>query len=247
MDDLLLFRNRMSELAARSDNKCIYTYSDFLTSAQQSELVKMRLPIYSELYGGYDNAERCIAVFGDASDLGYPSSPPVSFISIAPLQMKFADSLTHRDFLGSLMGLGIRREMLGDIIIKDNCAYLICIDSVTDYITENLDKVKHTSVKCTACDALPHAALPELTYKELIISSERLDVVISAVYNLSRNESKVKIESELVFCNSVLQINSSYPLPSGTVVSVRGHGRFIYDGVLRTTKKDRNVVAVRIY
>ena len=247
MDDLLLFRNRMNELSARSDNKCIYTYSDFLTAAQQSELVKMKLYVHSELYGGYDNAERCIAVFGDASDLGYPSAPPVSFISIVPLQMKFADNLTHRDFLGSLMGLGIRREMLGDIIIKDNCAYIICIDSVADYIIENLDKVKHTSVKCTLCEELPDAALPELTYKELIISSERLDVVISAVYNLSRNESKAKIEAELVFCNSVLQTNTSYPLQSGTVVSVRGHGRFIYDGVLRTTKKDRNVVAVRIY
>lgn len=247
MDDIQLFKNRMNELAVRSDNKCIYTYSDFLTTAQQSELVKMRFSVRYKLCGGYDNAERCIAVFGDASELGYPSAPHVSFIKISPLQMKFADALTHRDFLGSLMALGIRREMLGDIIIKDNCAYLICIDSVTGYITENLDKVKHTSVRCTECNALPDAALPELTYKELIVSSERLDAVISAVYNLSRNESKAEIESELVFCNSALQTNSSYPLPSGTVVSVRGYGRFIYDGVLRTTKKDRNVIAVRIY
>ena len=247
MDDLQLFKNRMNELAQRSYQKGIYTYSDFLTCAQQSELMKLRLSVPFTLYSGYTNAERCIAVFGDASDFGYEPSAPLSFIRIEPLNQKFADKLTHRDFLGSLMGLGIRREMLGDIIINENAAYVICIDSIADYIVDNLDKVKHTSVKCTGCDTLPDAALPELTYKELIVSSERLDVVVSAVYNLSRNESKAEIESELVFCNSTLQTNSSYLLPSGTVVSVRGYGRFIYDGILRITKKDRYVIAVRIY
>ncbi len=247
MDELTLFRNRMSELADRSYNKCIYTFSDFLTQAQQSELQKLRIDSGFSFFGGYENAERCIAVFGDASDFGYDCCPPVVFIRIEPLQLKFSDALSHRDFLGSLMGLGIRREMLGDIIVKDNTAFLVCLDTVADYIAEQLDKVKHTSVRCSICDCVPEDVLPELEYEELIVSSERLDVLISAVYNMSRNESREKTENELVFCNSVIVPDASHVPVAGTLISVRGFGRFIYDGVLRTTKKGRNVIAVRKY
>ena len=247
MDELSLLRNRFNELAQRSYDRGIYTNSEFLTAAQQSELIRMHLPVKFNLYGGIDNAERCIAVFGDENDLGYDCFYPVKFIKIEPLQMKFADKLTHRDFLGSLMGLGLRREMLGDIIINENVAYIVCLDSVADFIINQLDKVKHTSVKCSESDYIPDDVLPELKTQELIVSSERLDVLISAVYNLSRNESQKRIESETVFCDSLVTVSTSYVPKNGTLISVRGLGRFIYDGILRQTKKGRNVISVRIY
>lgn len=247
MDELALLKNRLSELAERAFNRGIYTNSEFLTQAEQSELLKMRLPLKSVLYGGYADAERCIAVFGDENELGYECAYPVKFIKIEPLQMKFADKLTHRDFLGSLMGLGLCREMLGDIIIKDNAAFLVCLDSVSEFIINQLDKVKHTSVKCSESDFIPIDVLPELKYQEFIVSSERLDVLVSAVYNLSRNESQKRIEGETVFCDGLVTVSSSFVPKSGTLISVRGLGRFIFDGVLRQTKKNRNVIAVRIY
>ena len=242
-----MLKNRLTELAERSYERGIYTNSEFLTRAQQSELLKMKLTVKFTLYGGFDNAERRIAVFGDEEDTGYECVYPLEFIKIEPLQMKFADKLTHRDFLGSLMGLGLRREMLGDIIINENATYLVCFASVSGYITENLDKVKHTSVRCSVSDFIPADILPVLSYEELIVSSERLDVLVSAVYNLSRNESQKRIEGETVFCNSVLTVNTSFTPENGTLISVRGMGRFIYDGVLRQTKKGRSVIAVRIY
>ena len=247
MDDISLLKNRFSDLASRSYDRGIYTFSDFLTQAEQSELMKMKLPVSFSLFGGYGNAERCIAVFGNEEDFGYEAVLPVVFIKIEPLQMKFADTLTHRDFLGSLMGLGIRREMLGDIIIKENVAFLVCHESVSGYIISQLDKVKHTSVKCCVSDYIPDDVLPELRYEELIVASGRLDVIISAVYNLSRNESQKRIEGETVFCDSLVTVSTSYVPKNGTLISVRGLGRFVYDGVLRQTKKGRNVIAVRIY
>ncbi|MBR5233339.1 MAG: hypothetical protein IKW03_03925 [Clostridia bacterium] len=247
MDELSLLKNRFAELAQRSYERGIYTNSEFLTAAEQNELLKIKLPVKVSLYGGIDNAERCIAVFGDEDELGYECFYPVKFIKIEPLQMKFADNLTHRDFLGSLMGLGLRREMLGDIIIKENVAYLVCLDTVSDFIINQLNKVKHTSVKCSLSTDIPTDVLPELKYEELIVSSERLDVLISAVYNLSRNDSQKRIEAETVFCNSFLTVSSSFVPSEGTLISVRGLGRFIYNGVLRQTKKGRNVIAVRIY
>ena len=247
MDELALIKNRFNDLAARSYERGIYTCSEFLTMAEQSELRKMKLSVKTELYGGYDNAERCIAVFGDEADLGYECAYPVKFIKIEPLQMKFADKLTHRDFLGSLMGLGLRREMLGDIIINENVAYLVCLDTVSEFIINQLDKVKHTSVRCSLSDYIPSDVLPELRYEELIVSSERLDVIISAVYNLSRNESQKRIEGETVFCDGMITVSSSFVPKSGTLISVRELGRFIFDGILRQTKKGRNVISVRIY
>lgn len=247
MDELTLIKNRFNDLAERSYERGIYTYSEFLTMAEQSVLKKMQLPVKTSFYGGYENAERNIVVFGDESDLGYECFYPVRFIKIEPLQMKFADKLTHRDFLGSLMGLGIRREMLGDIIINENVAYLVCLDTVADFIINQLEKVKHTSVKCTESDFIPIDVLPELRYEELIVSSERLDVLISAVYNLSRNESQQRIENETVFCNGMITSGSSFVPKNGTLISVRGYGRFIFDGVLRQTKKGRYIVSVRIY
>lgn len=247
MDELSLLKNRFTELAQRSYDRGIYTNSEFLTQAEQSELKKMHLSVKVSLYGGYDNAERCIAVFGDENELGYECFYPVKFIKIEPLQMKFADKLSHRDFLGSLMGLGLRREMLGDIIINENVAFLVCLDSVADFIINQLDKVKHTSVKCSESDFIPTDVLPELKTEELIVSSERLDVLISAVYNLSRNESQKRIEGETVFCDGIVTVSSSFVPKNGTLISVRGLGRFIFDGCLRQTKKGRNVIAVRIY
>ena len=247
MDELTLIKSRFNDLASRSYERGIYTYSEFLTMAEQSELKKMHLSVKMTFYGGYENAERNIAVFGDEAELGYECFYPVCFIKIEPLQMKFADKLTHRDFLGSLMGLGIRREMLGDIIINENVAVLVCLDSVADFIINQLEKVKHTSVKCSVSEYIPTDVLPELRYEELIVSSERLDVLVSAVYNLSRNESQRRIESETVFCDGMIISNSSFVPKKGTLISVRGLGRFIFDGVLRQTKKGRYTVAVRIY
>ena len=110
-------QKRFEELSSRAANRYYTTFSDFLNMEEQSELLALRLNSPFRLYGGYDGAERCIAAFGDECN---ECQFPISFIKIEPSSKKFADKLTHRDFLGSLMGLGIKRETLGDIIIKDN-------------------------------------------------------------------------------------------------------------------------------
>lgn len=99
----------------------------------------------------------------------------------APLSQKFADKLLHRDFLGSLMGLGIKRSVLGDIVVKNNTGYIFCLDSIADYVVQNLDKVRHTCVKCRVVQNLPAGAVAEPEEKEIIVASLRLDVLAAAV------------------------------------------------------------------
>lgn len=145
------------------------------------------------------------------------------------------------------MNLGIEREMIGDIKIMDNVGYIFCTDRISNYIVENLSSVKHTSIKCTVADAVPEILneLPEET--EFIVSSLRIDTVLSAVYKMSRNSASQLINQQRVFINSNIIYKDSVLLKDGDVVSARGYGKFIYSKAVNETKKHKIVVAIRVY
>ncbi len=245
-DELQIFKNRIKELAERSKNRGIYSYSDFLNLYEQTVLYETIKYGYT-LQGGFPDAERKIACFGDEKEFCYPPEPPIAIICIEPLSAKFSDTLTHRDFLGSLVGLGIKRETLGDIIIKDNKGYLFCLESISEFIINNLTKVKHTSVSCSLCNELPKSALPEPKEQVIIVSSLRLDVAISSVYDLSRSKSAALIDGEKVFINGKLTNSTSKNIEIGETISVRGYGRFRYIDILGGTKKGRTRILCQIY
>ncbi len=207
----------------------------------------MRFSVSTTLWGGYDGAERCVACFGDREFFADNTDYPIKCILIKPTNQKFADSLTHRDFLGSFMGLGIRREVLGDIIIHENCGYLFCLDTIADYIIENLTQVKRTTIKCEITDTVPTNALPQPESREIIVSSERLDVIVSAIYKMSRSQVLPLFNTEKVFVNGVVKQSPSTTANIGEKISVRGFGRFIYNGVIRRTKKERLVISVEVF
>lgn len=240
-------QKRFQELADRSNGKGYAIYSDFLGLAEISELSVMRFSVPTTLWGGYDDAERCVACFGDREYFTDNSDYPIDCICIKPVNQKFADNLTHRDFLGSLMGLGIRREVIGDIIISDNCGYLFCLDTITDYIIRNLTQVRHTTVECNVTERIPQNALPQPENSEIIVSSERLDVIVATIYKMSRSQVLPLFHTEKVFVNGAVKTSPSVIIKNGDKVSVRGFGRFIYKGVLRHTKKERLVISVDVF
>lgn len=239
-------QKRFEDLANRSFERGYTVYTDFLGLSEISELCAIRFSVPVTLWGGFSDSERVVACFGERSYFTDNKDYPIECILIEPVNQKFADKLSHRDFLGSLMGLGIRREMLGDIIITENCGYLFCIDSLSDYIVDNLTQVKHTTVKCRVVEEISQNALPQPEKEEHIVSSERLDVLVSALYNMSRSRAQILFNQEKVFVNGVSK-SGSFVAKVGDKISVRGYGRFIYNGVLRRTKKDRCVVELLIY
>lgn len=241
MDSDALLLSHLHDLAYRSYDKGINTFSHFLNMDEQSTTLCEKWPCPFSLEGGYSNAERRIACFGDSP------APPICCIRVSPLQQKFADKLTHRDFLGSLMALGIKREMLGDIIICKNEGYIFCLESISGHIAGELTQVKHTNVKCELTDRIPDGCvvLPDIT--ELVVASERTDSIIAAVYNISRSRSSALFAQEKVFINSRAVTNISKQLNEGDIISVRGSGRFIYEGIKLETKKGKLRVKVRIY
>ncbi len=245
-DETQILKNRFKELHNRALNRGTYFYSDFLNMHEQTLLFE-EVKFGYTLCGGYDGAERKIACFGDENDFGYPSAPPIDIILIEPLSAKFSDDLTHRDFLGSLMGLGIKRETLGDIITDGNKAYLFCLEQISEFIIDNLTSVRRTSVCCSRCDELPAGAMPKPTEKVITVSSFRLDGAVASVYGLSRSKSSALIDGSKVFVDGKLCENTSYNIKIGETVSVRGFGRFRYAEILGTTKKNKTRIQCETY
>lgn len=243
MNDDQILKKRLAELSHRAYERGYATFSEFLNQDEISQLLSIKTDIPPVLYGGYDNSERCIACFSEDEIWEYP----IVCIRIKPLQQKFADKLNHRDFLGSLMNLGINRNTLGDIKIKDNVGYLFCLDSISEYIIDNLTKIKHTSVECEIADELPDFINQVPDIEEMIVSSTRVDAIVASVYKLSRNSTSTLFSQEKVFINSKVAHKESATLKDNDIVSVRGYGKFIFDSEIRRTKKDRIVVGIRIY
>ena len=145
------------------------------------------------------------------------------------------------------MNLGIERSVLGDIIIKDNTAYVFVKEDMVEYIKSELVRVKHTDVSVNLADSLPDGELYKTEEKTVQISSERLDAVIARVYNLSREDAQRLFAKSLVYASGKEITSTSYSPKENEKISVRGYGRFIYRGFTSNTKKGRLNVLVEIY
>ncbi len=242
MDNILI--RRFEELSQRAFDKNYITETGFLNLDEISTLKSLHLPSPVSLLGGYPQAERCIACFGDITE---DYLPPLACVKIEPLNAKFSDKLTHRDFLGALINLGIERSVLGDIIVKDNTAWLFCLKSISGYITDSLSRVKHTSVKCEIIVEIPAFLITQPEGKEYNVSSLRADAVTAAVYQLSRSSTADLFRQGKIFINARLCEKEGTLLKEGDTVSVRGHGKYIFDTTVRTTKKDRLIVSLKVY
>ncbi len=241
MEETELIKKRFSELAERSYSKGQFTFTSFLTMQELSLFYEIKKELeYAKptVYGGYEGAERAVVRFGSPDEMGYDEEFPIDILEISPLSEKFADDLTHRDFLGALMSIGIERDLLGDIIVTGKKAYVFTLSRISEYIIDNLTSVKHTSVSLKKAENNE----PDVAYhgfekeKTVQVSSERCDAVISKVFNLSRSMSAEYFRQKKVFVNGCITENTSILLKEGDMVTVRGYGRF---KLLRTNGMSR--------
>ncbi len=244
-----LLKKRLRELARKCYQNNQYTFTSFLCLADLScfyEIEKELSYVPYTIWGGSEVCERVMIRFGSEEELGYKEAFPIACIELKPLAAKFADVLSHRDFLGALMNLGIERSMLGDILITDNVGYLFCIESMANFIMENLVKVKHTSVRSSRAKEMPVFEDKDKQEKKIQIASERIDGVLAKVYKLTRSEAAELFRQKRIFVNGRLCENNSQMLKSGDVVSARGYGKFAYAGQQSISKKGK-VNAVILY
>jgi RNA-binding protein YlmH len=248
--ELLLFQNRVRELANKSLSRNMFTFTDFLGVSEQDVFRRMEREIQFvnwKLWGGAEETDRAVIRFGTPEDLGYEEPFPIVGIHIQPKNEKFADELSHRDFLGALMHLGIDRGNLGDIRVGVKDAFLFCLEKTADFICTNLDKVRHTAVKCSIETEEFSFLKEEPVGEEILVSSERMDGVLAKVAGLSRAEVLKLFMAGKVYLNGRLSENPGKLLQKGDAVNARGFGKFIYDGLVRETKKGKLSVKILKY
>ncbi len=238
-------QRRFAELAERSYSAGRVLFTDFLSLGDLDLLLQCKRELdYAgvALFGGAKDCERVMARFGE-EDAPFP----IVCIKAEPAQQKFADPLTHRDILGALMNLNIAREKTGDIYLHENVAYLFCTESVAPIILEELVKARHTKLKCSVCEHIPDSIASRVEERFLQIASERLDVLVAAVFKLSREESLELFRGKLVFVGGRCTENNSGTAKAGDLISVRHHGRFRYLGIMSTSKKGKLNVTVEVF
>ena len=248
-EDCELLRKRFLELSRKSESAGIYCFSDFLGLSELATFgeIKTKLTCKYTLFGGTSGTERVMVRFGDENEIGYGCDFPITCLRVAPKNAKFADKLTHRDFLGSILNLGIERSMLGDIAILDNVGYVFAKDTIAKYIAEELSRIKHTDVTVSIADTLPEGELFKTELRRIQANGERVDALIAKVFNLSRDDSSALFKRKLVFVDGRQIESSSYCPKEGETVSVRGYGRFIYRGYDSLSRKGKKNITVELY
>ncbi|MBQ8000484.1 MAG: hypothetical protein IJ298_04615 [Ruminococcus sp.] len=242
MDETQLLLSRLDDLIY----SCGYngdSYIGFLNERECSLAVSYlrNRRIEFSMDGGYPNATRMYICVSDISE-------PIFPITALQIKSKGNRELTHRDYLGSLMGLGIKRECIGDIIaVSNNEAVVFVRDDISEYIIRELDRVGREPV--TVC--LYSGDTDNLNSKteelNLIVTSMRADNFVSACINSSRTEAARLISSDLVFLNYVQVNKPSQSINEGGIISIRGHGKYIVGALSGKTKRDRLVIKVLHY
>jgi RNA-binding protein YlmH len=215
----------------------------FLTPAEAAVIKKGLNPkcvgddINFKFFGGYPEAERCLF-------LTYPQYAAETidsdFISLLEIKGRNIKTLSHRDFLGSIMGLGIKREKIGDILCLEDKCLVFVVSDIADYIISNLDMVARCGVKAAKQD-IGTVVIPKRKFEEIktTVASLRLDSVIGAALKTSRANAVEVIKQKKVSVNWQESIEPSSKVNPGDVFSVRGVGRFRLAQEINLTRKER--------
>jgi RNA-binding protein YlmH len=251
---------RLSDAIARTE-KGMTAVLPYLTPRQkkQAEQILRQQGLWGSayFYGGYPTAERtCLFLLPDylppLLSLPIHECPAEELASligeeisqwIFPVRIKGSGyrELTHRDYLGSLLGLGLERDALGDVAVQNNReAVVFCSRTIGEFLLTSLSKVASDTVRCTPY--VPDEGFTDgRSYRPIhdTVASPRLDCVVAALTNLSREDAQGTIRSGLVEVDFEPTERTDLPLTPPATLSIRGHGRYILRSFDGETRKGR--------
>lgn len=244
------WEKRLEELANRAWLQGAYTFTHFLdlsALAAFHRLLPALPPVPWALFGGAEGCERQMLRFGSEALCGYDAPFPIACLRVAPLHARFAQPLTHRDFLGATLALGIERELIGDIAVRPGETFLFCEERIAPYLMEHLTQASHTALRCDRAEVLPPGPLYQTERRLVQLSSPRIDALIAHVFRLSRGDTQALLAAGRIFVDGRLCESPGYTPKMGEILSVRGLGRLRYQGVESLSKKGKSNVAVELY
>ena len=241
---------KVLDKAEQASGRNIPAATDFLSPQQRAQALDLlHLAGISEsayvLQGGYEGAERQVLQF-----LPDWMEPETAETPIRCLRASFREDEkpAHRDFLGSLMGMGIVREKVGDILVGPDSADLLVLEGVSDFLLQSWTSAGRTKLRVSAIER-SNLHIPAVQRKEVrdTVSSLRLDAVAASGFRLARGKAAALIESGKVQLNWRECVKPDKPLEAGDVVSARGFGKFELAGVGGLTRKGRISIVLQVY
>ena len=250
MTEQELLYARFCELAEGCYTHSRYTYTPFLSLSEQDVFHRASRDfsyVPFTLFGGAEGCERVMVRFGDEDTLGYPPPPfPIACLQLLLPNQKFAEPLTHRDCLGALLNLGVKRECLGDIFLSESGIYLFAEEKMAPFLCESLTRVRHTAVSLAPA-APPAAIFSKTEEKTVTVASLRADGVIAHALSISRAESEALFAACRVFVGGRVREDGARPLMPGDLVTVRGYGRFRFLAEKGQTRKGKIALTLAFY
>ncbi len=223
-------------------------YTDFLSEREISiahSLLEHSGLIY-ELNGGHEQYRR-----GMIAISAQPHALREAVFPFTVLKATFAKNEypRHRDLLGAILGVGITRDCVGDILIDKERGYAVVfvVSRMKDYVMQNVDSAGRVSLKWSVWEMGDSLPTPSFETVRVTVASVRLDGVISAVFRCGRKEADELISGGMVFVNQRQITKSSSSLQQGDVFSVRGHGKCKLAEISGTSKKGRIILMVEIF
>lgn len=266
----LLSAGRIRDLARQAEQNDYLTHTGFLSLSEQSFAAAQIDPagtksgedksLYSGtrcvFYGGAPEADRKVLFFlpsyMDEDELICSEDSGEGILSCLKLSVRgarFTKEIGHRDCLGALMHLGIGREQIGDILITDDgsAAYIYVLSSMAEHICRELITVGRAHVDLEIAAPSSCTVRPVLVERSGSLASVRIDSLVAMVFRISRSAAQSLVAGEEVFADGRTVTSASWEPAPGCRISVRGYGKFIYDGEEKKTRKGRVFVKVRVF
>lgn len=210
-------------------------YTNFLDPSTLSKVISKLKEYNYNIYYPYNESDKAII---------YTDNLP----KIRLLEIISYNKLSHREILGSLFGLNIDSDLFGDIIIDNNRYYIMVMDSIYDLIVKDYNMVGNNSIKLKE---VPLSTIENYQKKyeeiEIIVSSLRIDTVISKLIGVSRDSIKKKFQDNEIILNYHILNKINYNLNINDVFSIRKYGKYKYIGIDKITKKDNYIIKIFKY
>lgn len=219
-------------------NNSSKSVSKFLSLEEQVQLNKVKNKVFFPI----DSERKRVIIFKNDIE-EFKIDDYISIIKIS-YNKKFGE-INHRDVLGSIIGLGIKRECIGDIIVDEDI-FVYVIKEMEYFIINNLIKIGKVSVdvKLSSTDELQNITVDNYIEDTFIVSSYRLDTIISERCSLSREKAKQYIILKNVKINGVINVNPDYVVKIDDLISIHRFGRLIVKEEIKKTKKDKYILRV---
>lgn len=247
-NDQKLLISKVDDLFRLCDKYASARFSDFFDGGELA-VIQDNVIIPSDynvrFFGGFSDAEKLImGVFPEWQEPNHDQFP----IKCIKVVGGFTRKLTHRDYLGTVMSLGITSQKLGDIVVYDDFAYIILHSDVAEFVADNLHKIGNQGVKAEIIDDL-HNIKIERKYKTIgtVCAAPRLDAVVGAAANISRSQASSLINAGKVKLNHRLVEKTAESVKEGDLLSIRGYGRFLVYSFDGETRKQRLHITLKQY